>query len=1709
MGKLKRTIKKAAAIFTAAVMSFSTAAPVYAETAPAKKIAVLLPGVNKGTGGSFASKISELAEGEDNIKAIKWSDTAPAVGIETKEMAVARSGELTSNTSAKAWFDATSGTIFIYSNADEVYMNPNCSGLFYNYASGKALSNLETIDLGRADWSQVTNMSHAFYKCAGLKELDLTKFNGTLDSNSKYQDMISESGITTLKLGDSWKFTGPIGMDGNWTKDGTGPYTSYKIEMSGQFGGGTYVRSPGNIQDDSGEIYQAYGDHANNGWEIHNIEDKFTGFCINADKYTSDDYKKDPTLTPAAGAGMIDGYYTREQVDKTGSKLVNGVVGDKIDASKGYLNSDNTGYAPLGNNMKEALITLLYYGPQIYDINTQEGYDNLQHDIWHFTNHYSDSWANADKWSGKTFQSIPNHDSYELYVYVSSSGRQNMITTDSIPVPETPTHEVKILKTAVSASGQDLGTLAKAKLLLRGPKSYRITSGTQAAVLSLPAGDYTLSETEAPAGYTTAEDVKFTVTDDGKIMMDGKEVQQVTMKDVAFRNNVTIRKVDEKGNNVGDAGLKITCKSTVIKATVKPIEFTSKADGTRTASLYPGEYTMSEEIVPTGYEKADPIDFSLDTNGHIFINGKDVGTTITMVDKYKKHTVKISKQDIAGEEIDGAKLTISGDKIDDITFTSSKSAPHSVELPAGTYTLTETTAPKGYAVSESIEFTLKDDGSIVLNGKNGSLIPETTEDTKIDAAETCANLITAGNNITGIGQEYVTWLNDTKYFASGINNNDLKDYVSHALTVCDFASQFSGNKDKIIGTLRSVQKTTLNDYTSKHLNHEQIAKANKLIQEGISVTSVGEDYVTWLNDMKQFATEINNNDLKDYVSHALTVYDFASQFSGNKDKIIGTLQSTLKNEPALSDGNIIVMTDHYADAKFNISKQDVGGKEIKGATLHIEGKTIEGKTFTTSFTTDGEKPHTVSLQPGTYTLTETQVPDGYEKAEMISFEIDKTGKVTVDGKEVSQIVMVDKYAKKPVEISKQDIAGKEIAGATLTVTGTTDQGEDITPITIKTDGKTTHKISVYPGTYVLTETTAPKGYLKAESIQFVVKADGSIVSGQKNVKQIVMVDKFSDETVKISKRDINGNEIAGAKLTITHKENNETVTDYTWVSEEGKNKEVVLSAGDYTLHETGAPDGYVKASDIEFTVTADGSVTVNNKKVDTVVMTDKFTTVTVSKVDSTNTKKFLSGAKLQILDEGKKVVDEWTTDSKAHTVSGLLGVGKKYTLHEVSAPDGYEVADDITFTVTSGTKSVVMKDAAIVRETGDLTVRKVDASSTQKFVSGAKLQLLDADKKVVEEWTTDSKEHIVKAILKKNVTYTLHEETAPSGYEKAADISFTMTEKNKIVIMKDKAIVNTGRVTIQKIKDGDNKTFVEGAKLQILDKDKKVVEEWVTNTSAHIVSAKLVSGQKYTLHEVSAPSGYEVASDITFTASEKDQTITMKDKAVDVPGKVTVMKVKDGEEKTYVPGAKLQVLDASGTAVDEWTTDGSSHIVAGNLKIGQKYTLHEVSAPDGYEVASDITFTVSTKDQSITMKDKESPVLKISKVDEDGKPISGAQLQILDSNNGIIDSWTTDGTDHVVTAKLEKGTYKLHEVAAPNGYEVAEDISFTYPQTDSKTITMTDKKSPAGAKSNGDGSGRSTRSAATGDASNLPLMAAGLALGAAALGFVILKKKKN
>ena len=105
------------------------------------------------------------------------------------------------------------------------------------------------------------------------------------------------------------------------------------------------------------------------------------------------------------------------------------------------------------------------------------------------------------------------------------------------------------------------------------------------------------------------------------------------------------------------------------------------------------------------------------------------------------------------------------------------------------------------------------------------------------------------------------------------------------------------------------------------------------------------------------------------------------------------------------------MVDEYSTHTVKISKTDVGGKEIAGAVLVITGRE-EGSTEDIEeirFTTDGKNPHEVQLKPGTYTLTEITAPDGYEKAESITFTVGVDGTVKVDDEDVKgKVTMVDK-----------------------------------------------------------------------------------------------------------------------------------------------------------------------------------------------------------------------------------------------------------------------------------------------------------------------------------------------------------------------------------------------------------------------------------------------------------------------------------------------------------------------------------------------------------------------------------------------------------------------------------------------------------------------------------------------------------------------------
>ncbi|WP_040388578.1 MSCRAMM family protein, partial [Catellicoccus marimammalium] len=258
-----------------------------------------------------------------------------------------------------------------------------------------------------------------------------------------------------------------------------------------------------------------------------------------------------------------------------------------------------------------------------------------------------------------------------------------------------------------------------------------------------------------------------------------------------------------------------------------------------------------------------------------------------------------------------------------------------------------------------------------------------------------------------------------------------------------------------------------------------------------------------------------------------------------------------------------------------------------------------------------------------YTLKETQAPNGYEIAEDISFEV-KDGKVV--GSATNRIVMIDKLKevvptpqKQKVILSKQDVAGKEIAGAELTLT-TNEQEVDSW---ISEEGKDHEFLATPNQEYTLQEVQAPKGYKLAESITFRVNEEGKVEIKNGTTwtsladNKVIMVDakKTSEKPnvpikptpstskkakVEVAKIDVLGKEVVGAKLEILDA-NGKTID--AWISDTTSHK-VELSDGKYTLKETRAPKGYEIAESIPFEV-KDGKVV--GQTTNTIVMVDKET----------------------------------------------------------------------------------------------------------------------------------------------------------------------------------------------------------------------------------------------------------------------------------------------------------------------------------------------------------------------------------------------------------------------------------------------------------------------------------------------------------------------
>ena len=432
-------------------------------------------------------------------------------------------------------------------------------------------------------------------------------------------------------------------------------------------------------------------------------------------------------------------------------------------------------------------------------------------------------------------------------------------------------------------------------------------------------------------------------------------------------------------------------------------------------------------------------------------------------------------------------------------------------------------------------------------------------------------------------------------------------------------------------------------------------------------------------------------------------------------------------------------------------------------------------------------------------------------------------------------------------------------------------------------------------------------------------------------------------------------------------------------------KDATTNSGKYIVKEIRAPLGYyVNEESMEVTFTYDGQAV----QVLESTCTDKPTEMWVSKRDLTNDEE-LPGATLSIKDSDGNVVESWVSTDTPHRVTGLH-LGDVYTLTETHPTDGYALADEIAFRL----------------------LQKVDKNGNNL----QETEVYYLTKKSLLLWTWDDWKLLDDAT----------------------------------VIMRDDTI----KVEISK-KDLITMEELPGAELAITDKDGKEIERWVSTDKPHYIE-KLPAGD-YTLTEVKAPDGYAFAESVPFTVlpTGEVQQFEMLDDVI----KVEISK-KDLTTMEELPGAELTITDKDGKEIERWVSTDKPHYIE-KLPAGD-YTLTEVKAPDGYAFAESVPFTVlpTGEVQKFEMRDDVIKV-EISKVDiTTNKELPGAELTITNKDGKVMERWVSTDKPHYIE-KLPAGDYTLTEITAPDGYEIAEDISFTVlPNGDVQRVVMKDAPIP-------------------------------------------------
>ena len=815
------------------------------------------------------------------------------------------------------------------------------------------------------------------------------------------------------------------------------------------------------------------------------------------------------------------------------------------------------------------------------------------------------------------------------------------------------------------------------------------------------------------------------------------------------------------------------------------------------------------------------------------------------------------------------------------------------------------------------------------------------------------------------------------------------------------------------------------------------------------------------------------------------------------------------------------------------------------------------------------------LPLGKYRVKETKAPAGFvlnPDSQEVSFIYKDQNTPEIEEK----LEFSNERQKVELSVEKQDAeTGKALKGATFGLYNkeAISSGDKVIvkadtllqEITSNEKGKAAFTLDLPLGRYYVKELQAPAGYVSSDEI---LEFDATYQGQDVKTIKLKSVKKNQPTTVEVTKADITtGTELDGASMSVLDKDGN-VIDSWTSVKDSPHVIKRLQVGKTYILREELAPYGYLRATDVEFTIS-------DTAEVQKVKMEDE---VPVARLLVNKKGEFLDSVSL--LDNAKGMIEHLFNYVTGNLTDVTFNV---YAAEAIRAADGvsadYYAADELVGSITTDGNGIAQMDNLplgryyiVEKETShgyvldnepryvDLTYRDQDTplvtysadwqnarqrvqvevlkkeKDSDKVLSGAIFGLYAADDIVsskgkvllakdtlIELKTTDEEGKIqFVADLPVDSRYYIKELAAPDGYVTDQEPQeFTFEYQGSGTSVAEYAFTFEDEQTTVELSKADltDKKELPGASLKVTDEDGNTVDEWVSKEEAHIIKG-LIVGKKYKMTETKPADGYVTAESIEFTVENTKEV--QKHQMLDDVTKVEISK-KDITDSSEVPGAKLIILDKDGKKVESWTSTDKPHMVE-KLPVGE-YTLREEQAPDGYLIAEDAKFTVKDtgKVQKVKMKDAHPyGKLVIKKTDSTSKAaLPGAEFELREKESGkVVEKLVTDKTGTATSGKIPIATYKngkvektveyiLVETKAPNGYELSskkEEIRFEYKDGKTKVIEIVKEIKNTKSPSGSTPTGNSPK---TGDSTNiwLPILLA--VLSACGIGGVIWYKKKK